>query len=412
LHRVEIRLLDPLDPADHAAQFRLGSEAFGSPPYPTTVSEVPATAPAGREVWGAFDDGAGTGDGATLVARVAAHTYESWWHGSRVSTCGIAGVTVAPEHRGRGLLEPLLDATLDAAAERGEVVSTLYPTANGIYRPFGYELVSSYDTIEVGTNELTAVRPPAGVRTRRAQVHDVPAVRALYDRWAAAQNGPLTRTGPRFATTDAELLDEVTALTLAVDADDRVVGYALWDRSAGYDPTTSVMEVHDLLATSLDGYRALWRVLGSFSSVVGRVRLSSSGADAARLVLPSSTWRVVERHPYMLRVSDPAGALTAARLALPGLAPTPVAFAVAGDRLGRADGCYRLELGAEPGTCERVAARDDVPVFTTHGLALAYAGVQSCANLRMLDHLSGPDTHDRLLDAVLGGRPVHVRDYF
>lgn len=402
---MEIRLLDPLDAADHTSQFRLGSEAFGTPPYPPTAPATPTAPPPGREVWGAFD-------GATLVARVAAHAYESWWHGSRVATCGIAGVTVAPEHRGAGLLQPLLETALDAAAERGEVVSTLYPTANGIYRPFGYELVSSLDTIEIGLDELAGVRPPAATRVRRAGVGDVPAVRALYDRWAAEQNGPLTRTGPRFAATDAELLEVVTAITVAVDADDRVVGYAIWDRGAGYDPATSVMEVHDLLATTLDGYRALWRLLGSFSSVIGRVRLSSSGADAARLVLPSSRWRVVERHPYLLRVSDPAGALAAARLSLPGLAPTAVTFAVAGDRLGRADGCFRLEVGDAPGGCERVATRDGVPTFTPQGLALAYAGVQSCANLRLLDHLSGPDTHDRLLDAVLGGRPVHVRDYF
>ena len=71
-------------------------------------------------------------------------------------------------------------------------------------------------------------------------------------------------------------------------------------------------------------------------------------------------------------------------------------------------------------TCDRtgfctvrgVDARDDVPVFTMQGLALAFAGVQSCANLRMLDHLGGPDTHDSVLDAVLSERPVHVRDYF
>ncbi|MEN8673043.1 GNAT family N-acetyltransferase [Nocardioides sp.] len=401
---MEIRLIDPVDPADHAAQFRLGAEAFGAPPYPATVPDPPTTRPPGREVWGAFDGG-------TLLARVAAHSYESWWHGRRLATSGIAGVTVAPEHRGEGLLHPLFQAVLEAAAGREEAVSTLYPTANGIYRSLGYELVASYDTVEIPTHELTGVRAPATTRTQRAQVADIASVRALYDAWASAQNGPLTRTGPRFATTDAELLAGVTGVSLAVDGDE-VVGFATWDRGEDYDPATSVIEVHDLVATSLDGYRALWRMFASYSSVVGRLHLSTSGDDAARLVLPTSTWRVVSRHPYMLRVSDPAAALTSARLALPGLAPTRVAFAVAGDRLGRADGCYTLHLGSEPGICERVAPQDDVPTFTTQGLALAFAGAQSCANLRLVGHLTGPDTHDRLLDAVLGGRPLHVRDYF
>jgi hypothetical protein len=51
-------------------------------------------------------------------------------------------------------------------------------------------------------------------------------------------------------------------------------------------------------------------------------------------------------------------------------------------------------------------------VLDVRGLALAYAGAQSCANLRMAGLLSGPDDHDAVLDALLGGRQTHIRDYF
>ena len=391
---------------DHLPSYLLAVEAFGGPPSDTPPPEPPAQLPAGREGWVALDDG-------LLVARIAALEFESWWHGAAVPTCGIAAVAVAAERRGEGLLHGLFDAALGAARERGEVLSTLYPTANGIYRSFGYELVSSYDTVEIPTAELGRVRPPTATRTRRATVADLPAVRATYASWASAQNGPLTRTGPRFGTTDEEQLAEVTATTLAVDADDRVVGYATWDRGQGYDPSTAHVQVWDLVAVTLDAYRALWTVLGSFSSVAGKIRLRTSGDDPARLVLPTAAWDVVGRHPYMLRVSDVAGAFTAAGLGLAGLAPTTVGFAVAGDRFGQADGTYRLALGEEPAVCERVTTGSvDVPTFTPQGLALKYAGAQSCANLRMTDHLAGPTDHDALLDAVLGGRPLHVRDYF
>jgi hypothetical protein len=30
----------------------------------------------------------------------------------------------------------------------------------------------------------------------------------------------------------------------------------------------------------------------------------------------------------------------------------------------------------------------------------------------MAGHLTGPAVHDAVLDALLGSRPVHVRDYF
>ena len=61
---------------------------------------------------------------------------------------------------------------------------------------------------------------------------------------------------------------------------------------------------------------------------------------------------------------------------------------------------------------QRASRRVFVPVLSPQGLALLYAGVQSCANLRLLGHLHGPVEHDRLLDALLGSRPAHVRDYF
>lgn len=356
-------------------------------------------------MWGAFDAG-------RLVAKVVGFEFASWFGGAQVPTCGIAGVAVSAEHRGRGLLRPLLEELLAGAVRRGESVSTLYPTASGIYRSLGYEVVTSFDTVEIATVDLAAVRAPTSTHTRRATETDVAAIRAVYERWAAAQNGPLSRTGPRFAATAAELLGEVGAVTLAVDADDQVVGFASWDRGEGYDPATTVMEVHDLVATSLDGYRALWRMLGSFATVVGRVRLTTSGQDAARLALPTASWQVVARHPYMLRVSDPAGALSAAALHVPGLAPTEVELVVAGDRLGSADGHYRLRLGDGPGSCEVAAPTGAAPTFTTQGLALGFSGAQSCANLRLVDQLSGPETHDLVLDAVLGGRPLHVRDYF
>ncbi|MCW2815000.1 MAG: hypothetical protein JWN84_2455 [Nocardioides sp.] len=385
---------------DQPASYRLSLEAFGSHPGPPPPA--PTELPQGRDVWLALD-------GDELVARAAAHSYESWFHGRRVPTAGIASVAVAPERRGGGLLLPVFRAMLDAAAERGEALSTLFPTANGIYRPLGYELVSSFDTVVVPTAELAGVRAPVATRTRRARLDDVPALKAVYDVWAAAQNGPLTRTGPRFAATDQELLDDVTAISLAVDADDRVVGYAMWDRGEGYDPTTASLEVHDLVAVTVDGYRALWRMLGTHTSVAGRIRLHTSGEDPARLVLPTATWDVVGRHPYMLRVSDPAAALTDLRA--DGLR-AEVGLTVAGDPLGTADGSYRLVLGDGPSRCERDAAADDRPTFTPQGLALAYAGAQSCANLRMSGHLTGPDTADGVLDALLGARPIHIRDYF
>lgn len=441
---MEIRELTPDDWEGEAA---LAEEAFGAAPAGSPPRTRPAEPPPGRHGWGAVDGG-------RLVAKVVALEQASWWGGVELATCGIAGVAVAAEHRAGGLLAAVMAPLLAQAAERGEVLSTLYPTAPGIYRSLGWELVAALDRVTLPTASLSRVRPPVGVTTRRAEVGDVRAVQELYAAWAAAQNGPLTRTGPRFDRPDAEIHADRGATTLAVDTAGRVVGYASWSRHGGYGPD-GVLEVHDLLAVSADGYRALWQVLASSASVAPTLALRTSGADPARLLLPGVTWSPdpAAHHPYMLRVHDVAGALTARRLALPdGVGPrggagvasgagigsgggvgagvgggggtagpgVAIDLAVAGDRLG-ADGRYRLTLSDGPGRCERLAAGGvavgapggvDVPTLTPQGLALLFAGAQTCANLRMLDHLTGPGHHDALLDLLLAGRPLHVRDYF
>lgn len=52
-------------------------------------------------------------------------------------------------------------------------------------------------------------------------------------------------------------------------------------------------------------------------------------------------------------------------------------------------------------------------MLTPHGLALLWSGAQSCGNLRLAGHLTdGSPADDAALDALLGGRQLHVRDYF
>ena len=386
---------------DFDASIRLAVEAFGEFPPGTPPPSPDGFPRPGRHTWGTFEDG-------ELVGRVVGSEYHSWFRGVEVPTCGVAGVTVVAERRGNGLLRDLFTAMLDEARGRGEVISTLFPTAPGIYRRLGYEIVGSYDTVAIPTTLLAGVAASTCVTARRARLEDVPAVRATYDAWAAVQNGPLTRRTAAFPATDEELLAAFTAITVAEDADGRLVGYAMWNRGRGYDSSATI-EVEDLVALSPDAARALWRVLGSFASVTGTVRVRTSGSDVTRLVLPFGPWDVVERHPYMLRVHDVAAALTG----LPLTGSATVDLRVEGDALGTMDGGYRLQVADGRSSCERADVAADVPVLSPQGLALLYAGAESCGNLRLAGHLRGGAAHDDgVLDALLGSGQPHIRDYF
>jgi predicted acetyltransferase len=391
----------PLGPDDIGASIALSAEAFGDLPAGFSPPSPDAWPLPGRHTWG-------TWDGDRLVARVMGREYHSWWHGRTVSTCGIAGVAVAAESRGSGLLDALMRTVLDEGLrERGEVLSTLFPTAPGIYRRFGYEVVGSLLEVELLTARLARVMPDPEVTLRRATAADLDDVRRVHATWAADHNGPLTRTGPSFPASAEEQLASVTAITLAVLRDE-VVGFASWHRGTGYDDAATIV-VDDLVSLHAGATRSLWSMLGSHASVAGRVRLSTSGEDPVRLALPFAEWRVTRQHPYMLRVQDVPGALTGLRL---GPWDARVPFAVEGDLLGTTAGSWLLTTEDGVSTCVAGDAAYGGPVLTPRGLALLVSGAQSCASIRAAGLMGGDDGHDLVLDTLFGGRRVHVRDYF
>lgn len=371
---------------------RLGSESFGNPPTPD--EDLPSSTREGREWFGAFD-------GDLLVAQAINREFHSWFGGAAIPTAGIAFVGVAAEYRGRGILRPLLDATLTSAVERGSVVSSLFPTAPRIYRGLGYERITDLNVASIPTAALTGL-PSSSTTTRRATADDLDAIRAVYDAWAGAQNGPLTRTSPSLGGIDAEALGTFSAITLAVDGGDAVTGYAAWNRGEGYGDQSTI-EVLDLIAGDGDAHRALLSTIGSFAGVAPTTTIRTSGDDVVRLVLPSSHWKLTESTPYMLRLLDVDSALS--QRGYPRSVTAELPFSVDGGR-------RVLTLANGAAACEP-ADHADTRELTPQGLASLFAGAQSCANLRSTSHLIGGDTaDDDTWDAAFGGRQPHIRDYF
>jgi predicted acetyltransferase len=395
---LEVRPL-AADDADAARQ--LSFEAFGVPPTPPT--EPARIDEPGRTSFGSFHDG-------VLVAKAVDRAYDSYFGGVAVPTAGIAGVTVAAEARGQGLLAPVLDALLRAARDRGAVVSGLFPTAPRIYRRFGYEVVTSLDTVEVPTSVLASVARPVSARTRRAVPGDFDAIRTVYDAWAVEQNGPLSRRGVSFPAGAEDFLGSYTGVTVAVDEAGSVCGYASWRRGEGFGEK-AMIDVADLLATTADGYRALLSTIGSFSSVTAHTRLRVSGDDLVRSFLPTAHWRRTRTLPYMVRVVDVPTAFALRRYP-PGLT-ADLAFRLTGDFLAENNTGYRIVVAGGRAECTITDSADPDRVLTPQGLSLAYAGAQSSANLRAAGHLTGGTAaEDQDWDAALGGRQVHIRDFY
>ena len=386
-----------LEQADAQAAHALRHEAFGNP-----RSQGQATLPSNRQNFGAFADGG-------LIGCLGVISDASFFGGEEIPTAGISGVTVAAEHRGRGALTPLFDAALRYAIGQGAALATLFPTASGIYRRLGFEIVAELSSVSLPMASLGSLRMPPGVSLRRADPTDAAAVRGLYIDWAREHNGPLTRTGPVFRRSDEALVLDSSGVTLA-EREGRITGFVRWDRGPGYGGFAHV-DVRELVALDRDSAVALLTMLASFSPVAGELRLPSSGLDVLRATLPSLDWTVTTRNPYMLRVLDVARAFTLRRW--PPI-QTALRFGVIDDGLRGNSGEWSLRLRDGHAVCERVetAPNAEIPVFTAAGLAMVYSGAWSCASVRRAGQLSGAQDGDTLLDTVLGGRQTHIRDYF
>ena len=395
----------PLTDDDAAASQSLRHEAFGSPltkKNQSQISKVPT------RWWGAFD-------GDRQIGRAGVRDIHSFWGGVDLPTAGVMSVTTAMEDRGRGVLRPLMTTVLDQARERGNAVATLFPTANAIYRPYGFELAAELTRVRVPLADLAALRLPEGAVVRRATEADVPTLDELYRRWASQQNGPVDRVGPLYATKPAKRLKAYTATSIA-EVDGLPVAYACWNRGSGYGDGAE-LSVREFISLSAAGTQALLAMFGTNAAVTPHAVFRTSGDDGLRLVHPAATWQVIERFPYMVKVLNLRSALVP-RIWPEGL-DCELPFRVVDDPISAVTGDWKLRLEDGHATVTRIgrlgahSARISPVVFSPRGLSLLFAGSQSMWNIIGAGLATGGATNTYpTWSAAFGGRQGHVRDYF
>jgi predicted acetyltransferase len=393
----------PLVEADQAASLELSHLAFGV--GRRTPEQAGPPSPALR--WGVFD-----GDG-RLLAKATDRAQDHWFGGRRVPACGVAGVAVLPEVRRRGLAQLVMTRLLDAACERGAVISTLFRTAPALYRRLGYEHVGSLNWYTMPSLALAGLRVPDGLTTRPATAADVPAISGLYRAVASRSNGLIERSGPLFRTDPAEVVRAFDGITLAVGPHGEPEGYCSWDRGTGWGGPAR-LTVWDLMASTGRGTRGLLAAVGSWSSVLPTVALRLPDPDPARWLLPVGNLVVESQQAWMLKILDAAGAV-ASRSWPPHLSASvdldlldgsaPSAGAPGPD--GRCrwvlnSGAARIEPGGSGST------RLDI-----RGLSVLFAGAGSTAMLRRAGLLDGGDpAADQVLDAAAAGPAPAILDFF
>ncbi|HUR72955.1 MAG TPA: GNAT family N-acetyltransferase [Sporichthya sp.] len=390
---LEIRALTA---EDDAASWELGRLAFGGP-RERPAGRRPTPAP-GAHALGAFDGNRLIGKAVDLE-----HTY--YYGGRAVPGSGVAGVAIAPEARGGGLLGDLLGPLMAQARDRGAVVSALFPTTAVPYRRLGWELTGVLRWTSLPTAALTGERRPTGMRVRPAEEADVPAIVECYRSWAAEGTGMLGRTGPLFGREPLRSWQDGYSVALGPEG---VEGYASWDREGGYD-AGGVLAVPDLVATTPRALTTLLAMLATWRSVAPTLHLRLRPDDPTWLLTGLAGARTLSEQPWMLRLID-APAAIAARGWPAGLDGS-VDLDLVDELCPWNAGPHQLTLKAGVGSLAPGGA--GTVRVEPGGLAVLYAGAAGPATLRRANLLSGGDADtDAFLTAAGAGPPPAMLDYF
>ena len=334
----------------------------------------------------------GVFDGSRLTAAARLRQFTQWWHGRPQPMAGVAGVTVSPEDRGRGVGTRLMRAVIERGVELGDAVSALYPATTPIYRSLGYEHAGGMRKVTLPAEALRGLRPSGQVKLRRMGPADAAELIAVLHKvhGAARSSGPVS-------------YDERTwGLSLADDDDFRYIaddGFVIY-RWHGQD-----IQIDTLVAGSPETARALWSMVGTSSSIAKNVIAPLAPDDPVLWLLPERSQDHVTEQRWMFRVLDVAAAVE--RRGYPAAVSCEAVVTVQDPVRG--EGTWRLDISGGSGTATPVAGAP-AAVLTANGLSALYCGVPT-STLRVVGLMSGDERFDEVLDAAFAAKP-YMLDYF
>ncbi|MEF8851676.1 MAG: GNAT family N-acetyltransferase [Haloarculaceae archaeon] len=359
-------------------------------------------------------------DGDDLLSVCAHYGFDARLRGEWVPMAGLAAVATPPEHRRRGHVRRMVEASLERW--RGEFpLAALWSFSRSYYEQFGWAMANTFTEYTFPTAALSVARER---RTRRDPDGDWRVRRATADDWADLQTAHEAHAADRELTIrrDEEwwrqrvfrTLDGDHPYVYVCERDGELRGYVVYTfEKTGDGLDDRRLEVADLAFADHEARLALLALLADHDSqAVETVHYAGDTSLLDLLEDPSAADCTVHAGP-MVRVVDVPEALETTPY--PDDVTADLTLAVADDTAGWNDGTFRLRVADGGGTCERAAvapAEADATVGVGT-LSQLVAGYHSVDEAHRLGNLAVRD--DRTaegLAALFPPRFVYLRTYF
>lgn len=358
-----------------------------------------------------FDERRGLFDGAEMVATCGHVPFTVRVRGEWLPMGGLTGVATPPEHRHRGYVTDLVEASLREYRDREWPLAALLPFDESFYARYGWATGCRYHeaTAETEALEPVAVECDGDGTFERVRPDEIDRLRPVYEDWLDGI-GLATRRSDDWWRDRVFHIHESELFCYAWARDGAVRGYLLYEVDTGDGGTLRVDEMayadHDALANLL-------RFCYHHDAQVDTVELVGRALDSLVDLVPDrDALEVTVNAGQMVRVVDVVSALEA--ISYPRVEAADVVLDVTDDHapwndrqfaVSVDDGDVTVEAGDETGTADA-----SLPIDTLSQLLVGYRSVESARASADVD-VASEAAADSLV-RMFPGRPTYLPERF
>lgn len=184
-----------------------------------------------------------------LIGSATVFPAEMWLSGVPIKIAAVAGVTVLPEFRRRGVAGKMMEFSIVRMFAEGRAMSALFPFSHKYYRRFGYDTINDVHAYRINPNNLTVF--VEGHKVRPFEPDDLPMMRVMYKGQLTWHNGWFTRTNVWW-----DRILKRWPQVMVFDNDGMIEGYYFYEIKTS-TRGERVMHIREFFAAENAAYRGL-----------------------------------------------------------------------------------------------------------------------------------------------------------